>query len=252
MRIGNKIGGCRAILSDNELIYELKDEIVNKKNFNIIKEYDYIQKPKDTGYKGIHLISEYCGKKESFEGFKIEIQLRSKLQHYWATGVEIIGTFTNQQLKAGIGEQKWLLFFQLVSSLVSNLENNEPINAEKARNLKQLDEELKVLEKLTTYTVFANFTEQIEKTKGRFLLMLDIDNRIDNRTVNIENFNNNQLSEATEKYMELEQKHQKENIDIVLVEAKSIQDLKKGYPNYFADSTSLMEYLFLFIGKEKT
>jgi putative GTP pyrophosphokinase len=170
------IGGCRAILSSNELVYKLRDDIIGIQNFNIRKEDDYIATPKDTGYRGIHLISEYCGKEE-FNGLRIEIQLRSRLQHYWATGVEIIGTFTNQQLKAGIGGNDWLLFFQLMSLLIANIENNELINLDYAKKIKQLDEELKIKEKLAGYSVITNHTEQLGNSKGRFLVTLNVDER---------------------------------------------------------------------------
>lgn len=239
------IGGCRIILSTNELVYKFRNDIVennNSQSFVIRKEDDYINTPKNTGYKGIHLISEYCGKGD-FNKLKIEIQIRSKAQHYWATGVEIIGTFTNQQLKAGIGEENWLEFFRLLSSLITNLENNEHLNLDYIHRIKQLDNELKIRDKLIGYSISTNHAEQSEKRQGQFLVKLDVEKR----NLSIEYFKKTQLVEATEKYIELEQKYQQENINIVLIEAKSIQDLRKGYPNYFADSKTLLGYINHFV-----
>ena len=64
---------------------------------------DYINHPReDTGYRGIHLIYRYRSdrKKRAWNGRKIEVQLRTKLQHAWATAVETIGAFKNMALKS--------------------------------------------------------------------------------------------------------------------------------------------------------
>jgi hypothetical protein len=40
-----------------------------------------------------------------------EIQLRSRLQHAWATTVETVDTFTRQAIKTGGGKAEWRRFF---------------------------------------------------------------------------------------------------------------------------------------------
>ena len=107
-----------------------------------------------------------------------------------------------------------------------------------------MDKELRIIEKLKTYSVITNFTEQIEQETGRYLLQLDVNEQM----IKINHFGKKELKKATEEYIKSEQKHQQDNLDIVLIEAKSIQELKKGYPNYFADSAAFIEYLSLLIG----
>lgn len=238
------IGGCRVILSNNSMVYKLKNDILRTNCFEMIKEDDYLKSPKESGYRGIHLIFQYCGRREEFKGLKIETQVRSKIQHYWATAVEIVGTFTNQQLKAGFGNEEWLIFFKLVSELLDDFENDKPKRTELAEEIKKMDEELRIIEKLKTYSVITNFTEQIEQETGRYLLQLDVNEQM----IKINHFGKKELKKATEEYIKSEQKHQQDNLDIVLIEAKSIQELKKGYPNYFADSAAFIEYLSLLIG----
>lgn len=239
------IGGCRVILSSNSMVDKLKHDILKTNCFEMINEYDYLRFPKESGYRGIHLIFKYCGKRrEEFQGLKIEIQIRSKIQHYWATAVEIVGTFTNQQLKAGFGNEEWLLFFKLVSKLLDDFENGRLSKTELVKEIKELDEKLRIIEKLKTYSVITDFAESIEQKTGRFLLLLDVNKQ----SIQIKHFRNEELKEATEEYIKLEQTHQEENVDIVLIEAKSIQELKKGYPNYFADSTAFIEQLSSLIG----
>jgi len=238
------IGGCRAILLSNELVYKIKEELLNTNNINIVREDDYIKNPKETGYRGIHLISQYCGSEKEFEGLRIEIQIRNKLQHYWATAVEIVDRFTNQQLKSGLENNDWNLFFRLMSDLIKDIEDNqEVINLEYAKQVKELEGNLKIRERLTNYSVIINWTENNEKKKGKFLLMLDNNKN----SIGIRHFRNNELIEATNTYAELENQYKEENIDIVLVEANSIQELKRGYPNYFADSKSFVNLLSHFI-----
>lgn len=235
------IGGCRTILSTIGNVYELKDKIINTESLNIIREYDYIKEPKESGYRGIHLISEYCGKQEAYKGLKIEIQLRSKIQHYWATAVETIGTFTKQELKAGTGGEEWLSFLQTISLLMAQLENKIPPSKIELQRLKQLERKLKIRQKLITYSVFAEIAEERQITEGMFLISLDVEQRI----INIKYFKDNALVSAIKEYKTIEEEYL--NNDTVLVKAKSILDLRKGYPNYFADSRYFLDYLNFFL-----
>ena len=50
---------------------------------------------------------------------RIELQIRTRLQHLWATAVETAGLYTKKSLKSGQGENGWLEFFMIVSSLFS-------------------------------------------------------------------------------------------------------------------------------------
>ena len=44
---------------------------------------------------------------------KVELQLRTRLQHAWATANEIVGTFRREELKSGEGGPDWLRYFVL-------------------------------------------------------------------------------------------------------------------------------------------
>ena len=237
------LGGCRAIMPNINDIYLLKDTIPKARSFSIIKEYDYIKFPKNTGYRGIHLIANFCGK-EQYKGLKIEIQIRSYIQHCWATAVEIIGTFKDQQLKSGIGDNKWLEFFRMASFLMESLEIEKEVDEKYIQQAKKLDKELKVRENLITYSVLTNVTTELEKQKGIFLLQLEPESS-SRRIINIKHFTDKERTKAIEIYNKTEQNHIES--DIVLVEAESINDLKKGYPNYFADSEEFIKCLNFFL-----
>jgi (p)ppGpp synthase/HD superfamily hydrolase len=77
------IAGCRAIVSSVKEVYDLvklykRSEIKHK----LVHEDDYIQHPKPSGYRSVHLIYGYYGdKKITYNTLKVEMQLRSTLQH---------------------------------------------------------------------------------------------------------------------------------------------------------------------------
>ncbi len=124
------IGGCRAILrnvSNVDHLVAIYEKSKSKNPHNrpiLIERYDYIDHPKSDGYRSVHLIYKYQSKspdKLSFNGQRIEIQIRSKLQHAWATAVETSQTFTGQALKTKIksASESWLRFFALMGSAIA-------------------------------------------------------------------------------------------------------------------------------------
>lgn len=100
------IGGCRAVMPLLNGVFDLRDAYLSKRHaHHLIGINDYIQEPKDTGYRSIHLKYRFSGKGGSaaWDKLRIEIQIRTLLQHRWATAVEVAGTFTNTALKSNRG-----------------------------------------------------------------------------------------------------------------------------------------------------
>ncbi len=92
------IAGCRCILSNEKQVYDLYHRIlkrISKLPFEIKgKINDYIENPKESGYKSIHLNVVVKG-----DNRRIEIQLRSLEHHNWATLVEISDLLYGLKLK---------------------------------------------------------------------------------------------------------------------------------------------------------
>ena len=111
------IGGPRAILPGIEDVDELRRRYLQgdrRSAHTFVAEKDYIRQPKASGYRGIHLIYRYGSlENPEYNGLQIEIQLRTRLQHAWATAVETVGTFLGQSLKsseapkAGCASSSW-------------------------------------------------------------------------------------------------------------------------------------------------
>lgn len=76
------IGGCRIIVDDNSMVDGLSAYLDRKfkqvSSFNVLRRTDYRELGRDdTGYRALHFILER-------DGLKFELQVRSKIQHYWA------------------------------------------------------------------------------------------------------------------------------------------------------------------------
>ena len=111
------------------------------------REDNYIYAPKESGYRGIHLIYRYkSDKNATYNGLLIELQLRSQLQHAWATAVETVGTFLQQSLKASEGSDLWLRFFALAGGVFAKVERTPPVPGT-PNELADLRVEAKALEK---------------------------------------------------------------------------------------------------------
>lgn len=240
------IGGCRAVMSSvdqaNELVgyYRTKSRMKHK----FIREDHYIETPKPSGYRGIHLIYSYDNQPD-WEGLKIEIQVRSRLQHGWATAVETVGTFTQQALKSSLGPDEWLRFFALMSSSLALRENTPLVPGTpqdpKAlkRSLRSAAKKLKVIERLRAYGQTLQHVEKtMEGVRGGHTFLLDLDTAEPRLTV----WDFESPVQAAEQYEALERAIEgQQGRDAVLVKVESITALQRAYPNYFLDSTAFVE-----------
>jgi ppGpp synthetase/RelA/SpoT-type nucleotidyltranferase len=74
------IGGCRAVLADEGEVRAVAARL--EQNWDLAHEpYDYITHPKEDGYRAIHLVIRR-------HGCRIEVQLRTVVQHGWAELIE--------------------------------------------------------------------------------------------------------------------------------------------------------------------
>ncbi len=85
---------------------------------------NYIEEPKKDGYRSQHFMFTYVGRKgrSIYDGRRIEVQVRTRLQHSWATTVEAVGLFRGEQLKNHQGSDEWLRLFKLMSGEFADVE----------------------------------------------------------------------------------------------------------------------------------
>ncbi len=250
------IGGCRAVLSSVSQVRKLYEEDYLKGDLKHkrVGLKDYITNPKEDGYRGIHIIYKYNSdkqRKKEYNGLLIEIQIRSKLQHLWATAIETVDFFTRQAIKSNEGHPDWMDFFKLVGSAFAKMENCPvvPTTPEDEKELyskiKEKEKELKVISKMSGWTSAMNyFKQEIEaKNKKRvqfFLLELDIVGE----KLNIKSYTKEEEHTAINDYSTLEKRHSgRKDYDVVLVGVDTANDLEKAYPNYFVDTREFLSYL---------
>jgi hypothetical protein len=103
------LGGCRAILDSMTDVRTLVQAVRDRSRHNLRPEKDYIAAPKADGYRSHHLIVCFCGKGPAavHNDRRIEIQVRTRLQHSWATAVEAVGLFRGEYLKGSQGDRRW-------------------------------------------------------------------------------------------------------------------------------------------------
>ena len=82
----NDVAGIRIVCPFKTDIAKIKDIIERDSKIDIIEVKDYINKPKKSGYSGLHLISQTpVNIGDTDAQVKIEIQIRTMAMDFWAT-----------------------------------------------------------------------------------------------------------------------------------------------------------------------
>ncbi len=156
------IGGIRIIVPKADDIDFMREKIVQAENIQKFKRIcDYVAQPKRSGYRSCHLIYEFNDSESPREyyGLNIEVQIRSKIQHAWATALETFSVFLGHPLKSSQGPQDFLTFFELASAAFSYYENRPLMEkyasadiADLVRKLYELSLQLKIRENLDAFS----------------------------------------------------------------------------------------------------
>lgn len=243
------IGGCRAILTSIGYI----DKLVKAYEGSDIRhklDYkdDYIKSPKiRTGYRSIHLIYSYVSDKNTtYNGHRIEIQLRTQLQHAWATAVETVGTFKGQVLKSNQGDSDLLQFFRLMATVIANIEGTPPAPGTPTKQKDLIDalsaykSQIEMIKHIKQYGEILQTAPEGLKDAHYFLIKLDTVAK----RVTIKGFDSKDIKLASEEYLAIERSiTDQSNIDAVLVSAESLDSLERAYPNYFIDMKIFLDVL---------
>ncbi len=227
------LAGARAILpsiSDVERVSALLESA----RFGPSKPaVDYMAAPKADGYRSVHRVlkMEGHGERAPWGGMKVEVQVRTRLQHAWATAVEAHDMMSGEtSLKGGQGDDSWRRFFALMSGEIAEVESaplpaSVPENrSERREELAHLNREIDALRVLESYRLAADAADARPDARY-FLLMLDTRRK----TVKIRSFYG--ILDGGDAYNQREASA----TSTVLVESGDAKNLAAAYPNYFLD-----------------
>lgn len=269
------IGGIRVVVQNSKQVNAIFKILANEHCFynddkNFIKMDNYILAPKPDGYRSLHIVGKFNSKLDSER--KIEVQIRTKLQHSWATTLEIVDIFTGQNLKSNNGRYDYQKFFkdvsdqfQIIESLKGFIDNDRAqltkeyltkviqdkdlIN--QCNNIKTFMEgsdrgRMTRENYLNTYCVTLNGVNKVLTAKndkdGFILIRLNVNNL----QIEHEFFSKLDQKLASKRYSEYERVLSKnEKWIVALLSTNAIGGLKEAYPNYFADSEIFLSYVSL-------
>jgi ppGpp synthetase/RelA/SpoT-type nucleotidyltranferase len=235
------IGGCRAIVDtvkDVERIVALCRE--NISGHKLGWEKPYIDEPKKDGYRSHHLIVRFQSDEPVYaedDGLLTEIQIRSRLQHAWATTVETVDVFQQTAIKTGRGPEGWRELFRLMSAVFALKENTSVVSGV-PRNLDDLTAKIKAL---CLRHKTENFLESCRMTitshdrkveKPYYQLIIFDAKHIQTWTLSYER---HEAELAFSKLAKVEKEASGRDQYVVLVSIESLNALREAYPNYWID-----------------
>lgn len=231
------VGGCRVILPTYTDVMALSAIYkVGDCRHELLKVDDYLLSPKVDGYRCHHLIFKFSGTGEDavYNRQRLELQIRSQLQHAWATAVEAVGLYRGEDLKGGGGDANWRRFFQLVSSDFAEEEGcaivpGTPVaRRDRHKEIKSLNKKIDAIATLNTFTKVVQYsTDFFVKDAEYYLITYDRENQ----TTEVSPYD--RYSAISNRYINEERGEDQKHA--VLVEVDAVEDLKAAYPNYFLD-----------------
>lgn len=230
------VAGCRLIFRNIKELNAFRAAFhkarFNHTRRNDLDKYDYIKRPKDTGYRGIHDVYEYdvqsaVGK--PLAGLYVEIQYRTLVQHAWATAVEMIGFVTESQPKFKEGDKRYETAMAFASEVLARaFEDSKgpyPLfdNREIVRRFVEMDNDIGLLRTLRGLNAA---DKAVTENRNAILIFSDAG------ALDVQTFRD--ATEALQALFTLEKKHPE--WDIVLVRADTSDEVRLAFRNYFSDA----------------
>lgn len=212
------IAGCRCILNstDEDKLYVLLKKM-QKEYGRDCKVNDYVAEQKDSGYRSIHIyVKDHQTQKP------IEIQIRNKAQHNWATLVEIVDLLFGTKNKEHGAESLLGRFLYLYSKA-------EDLTKEEFSEMLKIERKVKVFERMSNVLTrnYLNIRRQWlkQKTKGSYFVITA--NKNGSEIVSFPTF-----KEAETAYYEKYLANSDSNIVLTHLRMPDFNQISMAYSNY--------------------
>lgn len=230
------VAGCRLIFKDIDSLNQFRADFhkarFHHKRKNPSSKYNYIEHPKSTGYRGIHDVYSYDVNSESgkhLKGLLVEIQYRTKVQHAWATAVEVIGFITENQPKFEKGDDRYKHAMALAAEILARAYEVKTGPFPDKSDIEIVKEFLSIDKKLSLLNMLRGLnTARTEVSENRnSILIFHESSELEVRTYR-------SATDALAALFELEK--ELPSADIVLVKADTSEEVRFAFKNYFSDA----------------
>ena len=244
------IAGCRLIFPNLDALRKFRNGVLSSRAGHQLvgdqDRYDYITRPKTSGYRGIHDVYKYNVSSAGgvkWNGLRLELQYRTEVQHAWATAVEISDIVSATRLKFGQANKDISRLFMLCSEIMARSQEEMPGPFPEASavdllgEFAELESELHAIARLRSLTSSAFHT--FARTSKLFILVNFTSGENEGK-FSAESFTDN--ASALARYSALEERLAGQ-ADVVLVGASQQDAIKLAYTNYFSDASAFIALL---------
>lgn len=246
------VAGCRVIFDNMDDLYSFRKTMHegrfdHKRRGTEDDRWNYIEKPKSSGYRGIHDVYTYhvepkkgkAKQSQPWNGMLVEIQYRTTVQHAWATAVELAGLVTENNPKFDRGSEDFKEFFRVTSEMLARtFEGTTSCYPNMlAHDLIDLFADADLATQLMTlFREMRSSTGRLDPRNASILIFkydpTDYQEQLEVRSYD-------SMSGAIQEYNRLEKELASE-ADIVLVGSRSTEAIKSAYRNYFSDASEFV------------
>tara|TARA_R100001369_G_scaffold32570_1_gene57197 strand:- start:224 stop:1270 length:1047 start_codon:yes stop_codon:yes gene_type:complete len=236
------IAGVRLIFRNEDELLQFREKMGSSKarhaRTHDLGRFDYIAYPKDTGYRGVHDVFErHVGSSKdasAWNGLKFEVQLRTAVQHAWATAVEVYDGIQQARFKFegsnSAAYQQFILISEIFARVYEGRVSCMPKlgDAELVEQCTYLENETGMISMFRSLSIAQTF----DALKQNSILQRRTDGQLCVWTYR--NF-----SQAVQAISEIEERD--ETVNAVLVAAKTPQHIREAFRNYFDDTSDFID-----------
>ncbi|MFC3628245.1 RelA/SpoT domain-containing protein [Paracoccus angustae] len=235
------LAGCRAVMTSVADCYHVFEAYKNGASASEFhRSRDYMAEPKPDGYRGIHAILRFggTGRSEPYIGQHLELQIRTRLQHIWATAIEAIGAVRGEDLKGGQGDASWLRLMALMGDYLAVCDGLPlPDGYQGTHGLcRQINEMDRSLNALVNLKMINEVIERASNAPSQsHVFRLSLDAVTGKLMVEVQRG----FVLIGDEYMRQETEQQQS----VVVNVNRVIDLKRAFPNYYLDLGAFIRHL---------